>query len=138
MLLAGFWARFVGLVLDSLIFAVVNWILSAMFVTTSTTIVSGSLTVTTTTGASGLVKVIILLLELAYFSWFWINRGASLGQMLVGIRVVDSETGGPLKPSQAVVRFIGYIISGIPLLIGFIWAAFDPKKQGWMDKLAGT
>ncbi len=59
--LAGFWAHFVGLVPDSLTFAVVNWILSAMFVTTSATIVSGSLTATTSTGAGGLVKVMIIL-----------------------------------------------------------------------------
>jgi uncharacterized RDD family membrane protein YckC len=26
----------------------------------------------------------------------------------------------------------------LPLMIGFIWVAFDPRKQGWHDKLAGT
>jgi uncharacterized RDD family membrane protein YckC len=24
------------------------------------------------------------------------------------------------------------------LLLGFIWVGFDPRKQGWHDKLAGT
>ena len=134
--LAGFWLRFAGLFIDGLIFLVLELLLGAIFTTTTTEVVGG-VTITVSTGSS-LPTVIIILLELAYFSWFWSTRGASLGQQLVGIRVVDSETFGPLKPSQAVVRYIGYLISGLPLLLGYIWAAFDPKKQGWMDKLAGT
>lgn len=135
--LAGFWIRFLGFLVDVVIFYVVNSILAAIFESTTTTVV-GSVSVTTRTGPTGLVDLIILLLELGYFTWFWTNRGASLGQMLVGIRVVDSETGAGLKGSQAAVRYLGYILSGIPLLLGFIWAGFDSKKQGWMDKLAGT
>ena len=134
--LAGFWARFAGLFLDGLIFLVVELLLGAIFTSTSTEVVGG-LAITVRTGSS-LPTAIMIILELAYFSWFWSTRGASLGQQLVGIRVVDSETFGPLKPSQAVVRYIGYLISGLPFLLGYIWAAFDPKKQGWMDKLAGT
>ncbi|MDA8393917.1 MAG: RDD family protein [Candidatus Dormibacteraeota bacterium] len=134
--LAGFWARFAGLLLDGLLFLVVELLLGAVFTSTSTEVVGG-LAITVRTGSS-LPTAIMIILELAYFSWFWSTRGASLGQQLVGIRVVDSETFGPLKPSQAVVRYIGYLISGLPFLLGYIWAAFDPKKQGWMDKLAGT
>jgi uncharacterized RDD family membrane protein YckC len=134
--LAGFWVRFAGLFIDGLIFFVVQLILGALFTSTTTEVVGG-VTITVRTGSS-IPTVIILILELAYFGWFWTNRGASLGQQAVGIRVVDSVTFGPLKPSQAVLRYIGYLISGIPLLLGFLWAAWDPKKQGWMDKLAGT
>ena len=28
--------------------------------------------------------------------------------------------------------------SALPLLLGLIWVALDPRKQGWHDKLAGT
>ncbi|PIP08224.1 MAG: hypothetical protein COX51_04865, partial [Syntrophobacteraceae bacterium CG23_combo_of_CG06-09_8_20_14_all_50_8] len=38
----------------------------------------------------------------------------------------------------AFLRWIGYFISALPLYIGFLWVAFDGKKQGWHDKLAGT
>ena len=135
--LAGFWIRFVGLVVDGILFYVVNLILSTVFLSTATTTVDG-LTITTRTGPTGLIELVLLLLELAYCTWFWSNQGATLGQMVVGIKVVDAESGGMLRPSQAVIRYFGYIISGIPILLGFIWAAFDPKKQGWMDKIAGT
>jgi uncharacterized RDD family membrane protein YckC len=36
------------------------------------------------------------------------------------------------------IRYIGYYLSTIPLLLGLIWVAVDPRKQGWHDKLAGT
>ena len=44
------------------------------------------------------------------------------------------------KPStgQLIGRYFGYYVSTIPLFLGFVWVAFDPRKQGWHDKLAGT
>jgi uncharacterized RDD family membrane protein YckC len=39
---------------------------------------------------------------------------------------------------QMVMRYIGYYISTIPLLLGLIWVGIDSRKQGWHDKLAGT
>jgi uncharacterized RDD family membrane protein YckC len=122
---------------DGVLLGAVSLILSALLRTTTTSTVGG-VTVTTTTGSVALVEVIDLIVGVAYFTWFWSSRGATLGQMLVGIRVVDADTGGPLKPSQALIRYIGYILSAIPIFIGFIWAAFDSRKQGWMDKLAST
>ncbi len=35
-------------------------------------------------------------------------------------------------------RYLGYFASTIPLCLGFLWIAFDKRKQGWHDKLAGT
>lgn len=36
------------------------------------------------------------------------------------------------------MRWIGLVISFIVVLLGVIWVGFDPKKQGWHDKIAGT
>ena len=33
---------------------------------------------------------------------------------------------------------VGYVVSSMVCYIGLIWAAFDPRKQGWHDKIAGT
>jgi len=38
----------------------------------------------------------------------------------------------------AFLRWVSYFISALPLYIGFVWAAFDGKKQAWHDKIAGT
>jgi uncharacterized RDD family membrane protein YckC len=69
---------------------------------------------------------------------FWLYRQATPGKMLLSLRVVDARTGGSLTVVQSIVRYLGYFVSTIPLGLGLIWVAFDPRKQGWHDKLAGT
>lgn len=39
---------------------------------------------------------------------------------------------------QAIIRYLGYFVAILPLFLGIIRVAFDPRKQGWHDKLAGT
>lgn len=69
---------------------------------------------------------------------FWIYCGATPGKMLLGIRIVDAGSGEPVPPLRCVGRYLGYFVSSIALLLGFLWVAFDRNKQGWHDKLAGT
>ncbi len=58
--------------------------------------------------------------------------------MLVSAKIVDAKTGQPASTGQLIGRYFAYIVSTLPLMLGFIWIAFDPRKQGWHDKLAGT
>jgi uncharacterized RDD family membrane protein YckC len=58
--------------------------------------------------------------------------------MVVSAKVVDAKTGGPLSPGQSVLRYLGYFVALFPLGLGILWVAFDARKQGWHDKLAGT
>ena len=51
---------------------------------------------------------------------------------------VDAQTGSKPSKKQCVGRYFAYFLSIIPLGLGFLWVAFDPKKQAWHDKLAGT
>jgi uncharacterized RDD family membrane protein YckC len=69
---------------------------------------------------------------------FWIYREATPGKIAISARIVDARTGGHPTTGQFVGRYLAYYLSMIPLLLGFIWVAFDPRKQGWHDKLAGT
>lgn len=93
--------------------------------------------------------------------WKW--KSATPGKMILGIKVVDAETGGPLSMRQCVLRMIGYIppiiplmffmavpiapqpllfigagVFTCPLLWGFLSVGTDPSKRGWHDKMAGT
>ncbi len=70
--------------------------------------------------------------------WFWVKLQATPGKMAVSLKVVDARTGNALSVGQAISRYCAYFVSTIPLGLGFIWIAFDSKKQGWHDKLAGT
>jgi len=69
---------------------------------------------------------------------FWINRQATPGKIAIGARIVDAKTGGKPTTRQLVLRYLGYYVAAIPLFLGLIAVAFDPRKQGWHDKLAGT
>jgi uncharacterized RDD family membrane protein YckC len=70
--------------------------------------------------------------------WFWIARQATPGKMVFGARVVDAQSGAPMTTRQSIGRYLGYYVSLFGLGLGFAWVAFDARKQGWHDKLAGT
>jgi uncharacterized RDD family membrane protein YckC len=69
---------------------------------------------------------------------FWLYMQATPGKMAVSARVVDASTGNTLSVGQSVGRYLAYFVSILPLGIGLLWVAFDSRKQGWHDKLAGT
>jgi uncharacterized RDD family membrane protein YckC len=69
---------------------------------------------------------------------FWKYRSATPGKMFMSAEIVDAATGGKPRNRQLVLRYVGYYLSTLPLLLGLVWVAFDPRKQGWHDKLAGT
>jgi uncharacterized RDD family membrane protein YckC len=69
---------------------------------------------------------------------FWRRYGATPGKMAVGARIVDARTGAAPSTGRLVVRYAGYLVSMLPLFLGFAWIAIDRRKQGWHDKIAGT
>ena len=65
-------------------------------------------------------------------------KGQTLGKMALGIKVIK-RNGQALGLGQAALReVVGKFVSFIALCLGFLWVAWDPKKQGWHDKIAGT
>ena len=69
---------------------------------------------------------------------FWRYQGATPGKIAIAARIVDAETGRPPSTARLVVRLFAYLVSALPLYLGFLWIAFDRRKQGWHDKIAGT
>ena len=70
--------------------------------------------------------------------WFWVAKQATPGKMVIRAKIVDARTGLVPTTGQYIGRYFAYILSIIPLFLGFIWIAFDSRKQGWHDNLAGT
>ena len=64
-------------------------------------------------------------------------QGKTPGKMVMGVEIVKTD-GSPIGFGRAILRYVGYIISSIILFIGFLMIAFDSKKQGLHDKIAGT
>ena len=75
-------------------------------------------------------------LIVGYFVFMNASGGQTLGKSLMGLRVVRAD-GAPLDAMQSLIRFVGYIFSLMPLGIGFLVAAFAPRR-GLHDYLAGT
>ena len=69
---------------------------------------------------------------------FWTIKQATPGKMAISAKIVDAETGEPPTIGQNIGRYFATLISVLPLFLGVIWVAFDPKRQAWHDKLAGT
>jgi uncharacterized RDD family membrane protein YckC len=119
---AGFWVRVGAYLIDSVILAIPGAIIQfGLFQNSS--------------AGQG----IVLLLEIAYFVYFWSAAGAGQtpGMRVLGLKVVKTD-GSLLTWAGALLRLVALFISFIVLCIGVIWVAFDPNKQGWHDKIAGT
>lgn len=69
---------------------------------------------------------------------YWLYRQATPGKIAISAKIVDAKTGEKPSLQQCLIRYIGYILALLPLGLGILWVAWDKKKQGWHDKLAGT
>jgi len=143
---AEFWLRFVAYLIDAVVLSIVAIPINlALFGNSGAVCGATPYTITTPNGystgtnygcnATGGGTLIYLGLGLLYFALMW-SRGATLGQRALSLRVVDSTTGGLLSIARCVIRYVGFCLSVIPLCLGLIWAGFDPRKQGWHDKMA--
>lgn len=86
----------------------------------------------------GLSFTIEYLLPLVLTVFFWTKFRATPGKMLFGCEVVSLETGETIGIGRSLLRYVGYFVSSLPLCLGFIWVAFNQRKRGWHDYIAGT
>jgi uncharacterized RDD family membrane protein YckC len=72
-----------------------------------------------------------------YFFLFMISASQTPGMKQRQLTVVTQE-GSPLDPLHACMRGFGYLVSILPLMLGFLWAWIDPEHLTWADKVSGT
>jgi uncharacterized RDD family membrane protein YckC len=128
---AGFWVRVGAAIIDTLLLSLILLpVLTAVYGSaywSSDRLIQGPADFLVTWVAPAIAVVL-----------FWIARQATPGKMALGVRIVDAATGGKPRSGQLVLRYLGYYIAMLPLFIGILWVAFDPRKQGWHDKIART
>jgi uncharacterized RDD family membrane protein YckC len=78
-----------------------------------------------------------VVLALAYFVVSWSAFGRTLGKALLGLAVI-TEDGARPGVGRSILRYVGYVISAIPLGLGFLWVLVDNDRRAWHDHLAGT
>ena len=85
-----------------------------------------------------LVAGLTVLLFLLNFVVLAGATGQTAGMRILGVYIVR-EDGKPFGMRHAVVRhLIGYPLSMAIFFLGFLWMLWDPRQQGWHDKLART
>ncbi|HEY6821780.1 MAG TPA: RDD family protein [Burkholderiales bacterium] len=122
----GFWKRFVAFLIDMFIVtALVGLVLFALY---------GKLASVQSDAVNWIVNILLVIATLL----FWRYRGATPGKMAISARIVDARTFAPPSTGRLVTRYFAYIVSTLPVFIGFFWIGIDRRKQGFHDKIAGT
>lgn len=126
----GFWARFWATVVDSLVLMVVVYpvfyfVYGDGFMHRTTEFTWVSLLINYV-----FPSVLILIL--------WHYKSATPGKMMIKASIVDATSYGKPSTKQFVIRNFAYIVSLLPLGLGYFWAGWDKRKQAWHDKLAHT
>ena len=128
---AGFWMRFGATIIDSVLISVITIPLLVAVYGAEYFLIESFIA-----GAWDLI--ISWILPAVAVILFWVYRAATPGKFWLNIRIIDARTGGKLSVVQSIIRYLAYFVSTLPLLLGFIWVAFDKRKQAWHDKIANT
>lgn len=121
---AGFWRRVGASLIDGVIYSVVmGLLLGPALMNASLLTVEGVLRM-----------VVVLLITVG----LWLKFLGTPGKLLLECQVVDADTFLPMSSKQAALRYVAYLASILPLMLGFLWVARDERKQAFHDKIANT
>jgi uncharacterized RDD family membrane protein YckC len=128
---AGFWLRVWATVIDTvLLLVVLAPLLTALY--------GRSYWSAARFERSALEVVLSSLVPALAVVVFWMTKQATPGKLAISARIVDARTGRKPTAWQWILRYVGYFVAMAPCGLGLVWVAFDRRKQGWHDKLAGT
>ena len=136
---AGFWIRFGAYFIDGILLNILNWVVIFAFGVTdmyADTLMGDpeAMDLSAFAAPYGLIFV----LNIVYWAGLTSSSyQATLGKMALGLKVT-SVYGERITFINALGRYLSKIISAMILMIGFIMAGFDSKKQGLHDKMANT
>jgi uncharacterized RDD family membrane protein YckC len=115
---AGFWRRFAAAFIDALVVGIVEFILRFIL------------------GGAGIA--LSVLCSFGYYTYFHGRTGQTPGDAALGIRVVDIDNGNVIGYGRAFGRCLVSIVSGLVIVLGYLWMLWDPRKQTWHDKAVSS
>ena len=142
---AGFWVRVLASIIDTFLFGLLLLPLIALTLGDAQwSSVEGegmhmsTMSFETLQVPGGWNIVINYILPAIVVMLFWVYKSATPGKLILKLAIVDAKTGEKPSVTQWIVRYLGYYLSAMVLMLGFVWVGLDRRKQGWHDKIAGT
>ena len=131
----GFWIRFWALMLDGVVLGLISLLIYGL----------GMVMIRILSPEIGDPARAMLLPQLVantlikafYFIYFHAVTGQTVGKKALGLKVVR-ENGEYVGWSRSTGRYFGSFVSMLVFGLGYICVAFDSRKQGWHDKMAGS
>ncbi|MGD9971168.1 MAG: RDD family protein [Sulfuricurvum sp.] len=77
-------------------------------------------------------------IKIVYQTFFTMQYGASIGKIIMKIRVIEISTLSNPGLFCAFNRGVFRVISEMLFYLGFVWAMIDPYRRGWHDRSAKT
>jgi uncharacterized RDD family membrane protein YckC len=154
---AGFWTRFAALIIDGIVtglFAIPAYIAlwtgpteiegcsldESGDIDPTGTVENGLCEVPapTTWAIFGVLVALAIVAAIVYYAKLEGGSGQTLGKRALGIRVVDSRTGGSIGTGRGVGRYFARILSALVCYLGYLWMLWDREQQCWHDKLVNS
>ena len=132
--LAGIGQRLSSWLVDVVVLSIIYIALILLFGVDieEATIAGGNLS--TTISAA---HVLMAAIGIGYYTYFF-GKGQTPGMKLVEIKLIRADGVEPVGCGKGFLRWFGMEISGMVLLLGYVWILVDKKRQGWHDKIVGT
>lgn len=73
----------------------------------------------------------------AFFGYFWIFRGQTLGMLAWRLSIMTTE-GYRITFTQALLRYFAALTSLAVLGLGYLWMFIDPERRAWPDMASNT
>lgn len=147
--MASFWRRFAAWLIDGIVWSFVTWPLQLGFQFAFVSSMPSDFgtgdelppvtffnwlaaAFDTAIAAVAIYTLAVALVSIAFEAFGW-----TPGKAALGMRVLRGDGALP-GPVHGAARHIGKAVSGAILLLGYLWAAWDPQRQAWHDKFANT
>lgn len=121
---AKLWVRLLAMVYDTLV-VIGIWVFTIVLLVT----IRGDAIV------GAWVQSLLFIELFVFFTYFWMKRGQTIGMLAWRLRVVSDQ---PMTLLVALVRFVGALLGGACLFIGYFWILFDKDRRSWSDLLSDT
>lgn len=138
---AGFWIRALATLIDDVIVMIFSLVMTLLGLFVIFILMKPAATFGEAfTG--GFIQTVnfaaMMCVSIPYYIGFHWRMGATPGKRMLKIRVVREFDDGSLSLGRSAARYFSQILSAIPFGIGYLMAAWNPKKQALHDTIAST